>query len=349
MAVATGAYGNIGDAVIRRRALSWVAGIGRLHVYVGNADEQWIDQLQLPTDARVYPAGARKEWFKLALRRRRVDALLLDPGAVPLSKHALPIELTFLLLGLLVRLRGGVVVRPPRGVGGTHPLTLLVHRLAVRSSHVTLWRNEKSMQIVKAGERCPDTAFQEEHLWDSADDAARDALVVSMRGKRDFPSAAWVTAVRRLASDLDLRIVCVAQVREDENRAAEIAKTLGAEHLVWGDATDLAHEARLRELYTRTRLVVSDRLHVTILAAVAGAYPFEVADSPSDKVSTHFAQIGVTDISFDSDAPVEEIVAAARRGISEIDALRTALGTASSELDAIESRVRALVSRKPQR
>ena len=45
-ALLTGAYDNIGDAVLRRRALSWARRFGPVHAYVSQATDGWIEELQ---------------------------------------------------------------------------------------------------------------------------------------------------------------------------------------------------------------------------------------------------------------------------------------------------------------
>src|SRR5690606_973720 len=60
------------------------------------------------------------------------------------------------------------------------------------------------------------------------------------------------------------------------------------------------HEKTVLDIYGRTRLVVSDRLHVLAIAGVNGASIAELAPQPSGKVSNHFAQVGLYDVSTDA-------------------------------------------------
>ena len=73
-----------------------------------------------------------------------------------------------------------------------------------------------------------------------------------------------------------MRIRTVVQVREDEARARELAVALGGEYEMWGDTDAVEQEARLRQRYSGARLVVSDRMHVLVLAAIDGAAPAEL-------------------------------------------------------------------------
>lgn len=342
MVVLTGAYGNIGDGVIRRRIFGWVRDLGPIHAYVGNATDDWIEQLGLSSDDKVYRSADKLNWMRLSVASIAPAALILDPGEVPLDRKALVPEAIFTFLTWVTRLRGGVVVRPPRGVGKSSWLTKSVHQLGVAASQVALWRNQKSFNLIKRGELCPDTAFQES--FTSSGDEGRTDLIISLRGARPYPGENWFEAIRSIQESYGLRIVVASQVREDEGRSRELAGALSAEYIEWGTATDLEHEEVLRSRYHAAKIVVSDRLHVLILAALAGAAPIEIADCPKDKVTVHFAQIGVTSVSVDSsEASSEELSLFAKNAVDSLPALRAAMAAAQGSLNKLEQRVRSLV------
>jgi len=91
------------------------------------------------------------------------------------------------------------------------------------------------------------------------------------------------------------------QVREDESRARELASVLGGTFEPWGDQDPVVQEARLRERYATARLVISDRMHVLLLAAVDGAALAELVPSPTDKISHAFATVGIHEITLDAE------------------------------------------------
>lgn len=342
MVVLTGAYGNIGDGVIRRRIFGWVRDLGPIHAYVGNATDDWVEQLGLSSDDRVYKSAEKFAWMRQSLSVKAPAALVLDPGEVPLDRKALIPEIIFTLLTFVVRLRGGVVVRPPRGVGETSRVTKTVHQAGVASSQVSLWRNQKSFNLIKRGELCPDTAFQEDYTSKSED--ARTDLVVSLRGARPYPSDKWFDAIRAIQATYGLRLVVASQVRDDEDRSQKLADALGAEHIAWGEATDLEHEEILRSRYHNAKIVVSDRLHVLILAALAGALPLEIVDNPKDKIAVHFAQIGAPPVSIDTnDSSMEEVRLFVATAVDSLPALRREMAKAKDALNGLEERVRSLV------
>lgn len=347
--VLTGAYGNLGDAVIRRRALEWVRPLGEVHAYVGNAPDSWIEQLGLGGGDVVYRSGARFAWMSSFFARSRPVAFVLDPGEVPLGRRDLPAEIVMLLMTLAARVRGAAVIRPPRGLGKISRVTLFVHKLASALSHEKMWRNERSMAIMGRGRATPDIAFQEPTV-EGSPFAARPTLVVSMRGKRSFPSSNWVQAITRIAAERNLRIVCLSQVREDEVRTEELAHKLSASVVKWDRASDLEHEVRVRQEYEAAQIVVSDRLHVLILSALAGAVPIELADSPKGKVDEHFSQIGASGVSVDTSTMAANDVLERVRGlIAGREELRARMTAASSELDEVERDVRGLIEQSKLR
>lgn len=343
MIVLTGAYGNLGDAVIRRRALQWVRPFGVIHAYVGNAPHSWVEQLGLGQDDIVYRSKERASWLRKFFESPRPSVFMLDPGEVPLARRDFMPELVMLGVTVVARLRGSVVIRPPRGIGSISTPTLWVHRISVALSSQAMWRNKKSMKLMKRGMPTPDIAFQEPVVAGAPYDDRR-LLIVSMRGKRELPSPAWMESVLGLASSHGLEIHCLSQVREDESRTQELASALGAASTRWGGASDLTQEVAVRELYEHAQIVVSDRLHVLILSALAGAVPVELADSPKGKVDAHFGQIGIHGVSIDtavSDATaVSERVNALVEGREEI---RDRMGSAKLQLDSLQEGIGQLV------
>jgi hypothetical protein len=297
--VLTGAYGNVGDGVIRRRVLDWVRDLGEVHAYVGNASSDWLEQLVLPEGTRIYPASRRVDWIVRLAANARNGALVLDPGEVPLAKRDWKPELLFLGIVLWLRLWGGVIIRPPRGIGRRDSFVVKVHKLSCRLSQVVMWRNSESRALMGLGEVTPDVAFAEP-VTAGLDWEERDILTVSMRGKLPFPTKAWCDLVRGFAKNEGLRVNVVSQVREDECRSREICDALGpgAAYEAWGERSDIEQESALKDLYERSKYVLSDRLHVLILAAKAGAVVVEVADNPRPKIRETFEAVGIEDKSY---------------------------------------------------
>lgn len=301
--VLTGVNGNLGDAVIRRRVYEWFGDLGEVHAYVGNATPGWLGQLHLRDTDHVYSAAERRQWLTMALFGRGRRVLIFDPGELPLGRDHLWPEARSTIITGLMRLRGSRVIRPPRAVAHYTASTAAVARIGARMSSVTMWRTRASIEAMRTGEFTPDTAFSEPIARGKAW-AERDLLVISPRGESGYsvPSSAWFEAVREFAATHSLNTVVVSQVDQDEARARVIADSLGADtqHLDWGGRTDSEQEVRLRDLYQQAAYVVSERLHVLILAAMAGAIPVEVAENRRPKVRDHFEAIGVSSVSFEA-------------------------------------------------
>ncbi|MFT4264604.1 MAG: polysaccharide pyruvyl transferase family protein [Nocardioides sp.] len=337
----TGDYPNIGDAFIRRQAVTWVRPAGRATVYARSAPESWKRSVGITPEDREIDSG-RFRWLRAILTSRRAPVVAFEPGAIDLDLAALPRELSFLVMALLVRLRGGTVVLPPRAVAAHHPLTVLVHRLLCRVATVALWRDKRSLELVAAGSLSPDIAF---------DGDARPGLVpsdrrflgVSLRGKRQNVGDEWIGIVRQFAAANDLEILTFAQVVDDIERARDLAGRLGGTYSEWvGD--DLAQEAELRALYDECRCVVSDRLHVLIISSLSGSVPIEFVPEPTPKVSETFAIVGYAGMSESSDRlGDDDALAFLGAQIGRQDELRAAMERGRSELSSFRDRARARV------
>ncbi len=299
----TGPDGNIGDALIRRATLDWaLCTSDEIVVYTGTAPDIWLRQLGVPDDAvilRTKRSVPRWLWMLLTAPSRPV--LVFEAGEVPLDRGNKLRELVFLAETVLIRLKGGVVVRPPRGIRAATVPALWLHACAARLSQFALWRDATSAALANCGTVAPDIGFAAD-ASDESPRPLRDELIVSLRGARAMPGPAWIEAVRSTAAIEGLRIRTVVQVREDESRAREVATALGGEFEPWGDTDSVVQEARLRRSYKRARLVVSDRMHVLILAALNGAVPAELVPRPTQKITVAFEVIGVRGISLDAEA-----------------------------------------------
>lgn len=348
--VLTGAYGNVGDGVIRRRVLDWVRSHGTVHAYVGNAPDDWVEQLGLDSEDRVYSAREARAWITSLAFSRGPAALVLDPGQIPLGKSARRAELLYLVLTTWARLRGRAIIRPPRAFAReVDRVSFALHRIASTVSSVALWRTPRCAARIGVGDFCPDTAFQETFV-DGIPLQDRTEIVVSMRGRRNAPSPQWFDMVGSVATAQGASVKVLSQVREDEARGHEIVEALlsrgtPAEMLAWGDRSDLAQEQMVRTRYEAAKYVISDRLHVLILAAKAGAVPIELTDQHPSKAEEHFGAIGYDGISLlvaegDSTAGVRHAEDSAAR----VAELQRKMREASDQIDLKVSQIRAALS-----
>ncbi|MCD2498726.1 hypothetical protein [Microbacterium nymphoidis] len=343
----TGPAGNIGDALIRRETLEWARGTSdELVAYVGEAPDVWLHQLGVPTGTIVLRTKRSvPRWLWLLATAPRRPVLVLEAGEVPLDRGNGLRELVFLAETVIVRLKRGVVVRPPRGIRAPSNPALWLHALAARWSQVALWRDEKSAALVGGAQVVPDVGFAA-GVRAGSDEEAREELIISLRGARPMPSAAWIEAVRAFARTEGLRIRTVVQVREDEQRSRELADALGGEFEPWGDIDAVTQERNLRARYDDAPMVISDRMHVLVLAALSGAVPVELVPTPTGKIAAAFDVIGLHGVSHDSrDADVNALtqVLVTQRG--RRDEVIAAVSAAADKIAHLESRMRETVRR----
>jgi polysaccharide pyruvyl transferase WcaK-like protein len=333
----TGDYPNIGDALIRRRSLAWARLCGdSVAAFVGRAPDMWCQQINLSDEDDIYRQADIRSWFVAMLKAPRGFTLVLEPGEVDLRLNQYKWETMVLLFSLMTRIKGGRVIRPPRSLSRASPILTFWHKLGLRCSEVVLWREADSQALVDTGEVVPDIAFSEMPYGDES--APRPRLLISLRGLRPRPSAAWEESVQTFAQEQGLVITCIAQVRQDEVRAAELASALGGECIDFGDRDDLEQENLLRRAYAEAAVVISDRLHVLILASLGGCVPCELVPKPSSKVATHFRAAGIISITKDAeDSSVAEMLSFLHVVHGRRDELRRRVMAAHDQLKVIES------------
>jgi hypothetical protein len=305
-AIGRGQYENVGDIILRRHLLDWVRAVGDMHVYVGNSPAGYDEGLGLGPDDRVY--RSLRAWYKAALvsALKGRAAYVFKPGEIQLTLVGMKEHFSVLPLLVALRLRGGRAIRAGVGTRNYSPIPRALMRPSIALSDITLWRDVATGEYMKTGDVMPDLAFGE-----GADDARlasfktpsaeRNVLVVSMRGDdpaRPYPSRGWTEGVRAYAASNGLEIWTVTQVRTDNDRNVRLAQDLGGQVLGWDERTGHdEQERRLRHLYARTAIALSDRLHVVIAAFTEGAVPVGSLVVDSDKVDRHFRTIGIDRVS----------------------------------------------------
>lgn len=341
----TGPAGNIGDALIRRGTLDWAKGTSdELVVYTGDAPDVWLAQLGVPVDAIVLRSKRSvPRWLWMLLTAPARPVLVFEAGEVPLHRGNGLRELVFLAETVIVRLRRGVVIRPPRGIRAPSNPSAWLHARAARLSQVALWRDAASAAIVGGGRLAPDVGFAAGR-GPGCPRAERDELIVSLRGARPRPDDAWVHAVRETAASQGLRIRTVVQVREDEDRSREIAAALGGDFDPWGDTDAVAQERVLRERYANARLVLSDRMHVLVLAALGGAVPVELVPQPTTKIAEAFRTVGLHELTLDSStADADAMRHFLLTALDRDEEVSACMRDAERALTAIEAEVRETI------
>jgi polysaccharide pyruvyl transferase WcaK-like protein len=143
----------------------------------------------------------------------------------------------------------------------------------------------------------------------------------------------------------------VTQVSVDDERSRRLASDLGAELVGRSHPNGhAAQERRLREVYRRTAVAASDRLHIIIAALTEGAAPVGLQLDDSDKISRHFSTIGIDDVALNTapltaDAIATRVVQIARQREAQI----TALLNARSRLRVVKSQLHDVLGGVPAR
>ncbi|KQR23435.1 glycosyltransferase family 4 protein [Microbacterium sp. Leaf151] len=366
-AVGRGQYENVGDVLLRRPLLDWARDSGRLHVYVGASPEGYDEGLGIQPGDVVYRSFV--SWYRALMTyaaRGEADSLY-KPGELQLTLIGMKEHLAMLPAVALVRLRGGKVARIGAGARNFAPLPRALMWPSNALSSYTRWRDDRTAAYLGFGSAMPDLGYSE-GLSDDEIDATRsqhsgdrDIFVVSLRddtevAPRPYPDAAWMEAVRQAAEALRLRIVVVTQVSVDEERSQRLARDLRAEVVGWPAlGAHSEQEGRLREVYRRTAVAASDRLHVIIAAYTEGAMPIGLQLDDSDKISRHFDTIGLNDIAVNTtgmsaqDLRDRLVTLAGRRNeaLSALRGARTRLATVRSELTALLRRERVTPAASP--
>jgi hypothetical protein len=95
------------------------------------------------------------------------------------------------------------------------------------------------------------------------------------------------------------------QVGRDRDYCEGLARSLGIRFIDFG--ADRPTLTQMAELYRQCRLVVSNRLHVLLIAAAYGAAAFPLVDREETKVRGIFETAGLDDLIIDTDAGLDEV------------------------------------------
>ncbi len=334
----TGQEDNIGDVVLRREMFDRLRPAGRLHLHLGEASPAFIEALALAASDVVY--SDLGEWKRAALKsaaRRR--AWFVDkPGEIMVTRDVYRGQRTLLPLILAVRAGGGRVLRLGIGQRADNPAVVGAFRRLYRLSSLVAWRDPESAAAFGLGEVMPDWGFAP--VASRPAEGSRSTLVLSYRGDRPALGASTLEGIRRFAVRQGLRTVVVTQVGRDETRTRELAEALGGEAVGWPESVSHAvQEERLREVYRRASVVLSDRLHVLIVAATEGALPINLVDQPDLKVARHFEAIGYRGLTVPGAGfAAEEVADVLSEQLPRRDELAAALDRAATALDEFAHR-----------
>ncbi len=349
---AVGAYDNIGDIVLRRQLLRWLAPLGNLHVYLGRSPNDYDEGLRIPDQSRTYKSFASFSRAALTQPAGRSLVYAFKPGEIQMTLVGTKEHLGVLPILLGIRARGGVVIRVGSGARSFSTLPKVAFQPSLLLSDLIYWRDVETTAYIGRGKVMPDLAFGEggfdvgdSQVGSSCDGADRDLITITMRGDRSFPTPAWLTAVRETAKSAGKILLVTSQVKQDDTRCDDLARALGAESRPWGATSHLRQEMEVRELYRRSSAVVSDRLHALIMGVTEGAVPVAPLTERSQKIDRHFRSVGLRNVSLDaSEKSARDIGLLLATSLQRSDVVAT-LARARTELDAVRAEVHDLVER----
>lgn len=293
---ATGQDDNLGDSVLRRGYLSALRGsTSNLHVLVGQNSGDYVSALSIEVSDHVYtePGVFRRACMKTALREPTIFAF--NTGEMRLDNSYLKTFVGHLPLVLATRLRGGGAIHTGYGIRAGRRRWRSAIRLILRLCTYVSWRDAVSRDEMRVGEVAPDWAVFGEQRAASVPSAARDRLVVSIRGDRGLPPESWFTGVRQLAVECELPIHVHSQVRRDNEMATTIADRLDAKWATPWPAS-LSHrdwELETARIYAHAGAVISDRIHALLIGAREGALPVGFTPASAEKARRTLAVLNL--------------------------------------------------------
>lgn len=332
---------NLGDSVLRRgyvRAFQ-DARPSTLHVRIASHDDAYLSALGLTGEEKLYRSGS--EWQKAFVRSMGRGRVVLGhaAGEIQVRRDAGHLGWSAVARLLAVKLRGGTGVHAGLGIRDPHAGAPASTRAALKLCRVVSWRDQPSRDGMGFGLVNPDWAF-----WEGSDaevlgtHAGRDLLTVSMRGDREDLSDAQITGLRDFADAHGLRVQAVSQVVRDAERTRDLARRLGSDldPITMGDESHADWESVMRDIYRRTAMTVSDRLHVLVMGATEGAIPFAFSGSSTAKSIRTLAAGGITTA---PEGDVAAQIAWAHQALSAPDAVATAVLDARRSLVSLRGEI----------
>lgn len=347
-ASALGQVDNVGDTALRRAFLGVVRPAGDLQVFVGSRDDGYLSGLGLHDGDTLYRSSDR---WRSALSRSVTEGRMMyafNAGEMELERGY---ALRYLRLAPLLaanRLRGGRAVHAGFGIRTPTPWRLPITSV-LRLCDIVTWRDAASMRAMGIGGVTPDWAFglgmPNKELLDADGAQGRSTIAVAIRYNDLAPDERWVSSVTSLADRLGAKITVAAQILRDGPLAEELAARLGGDALPWIGTSHSDQEERLRALYRRSSLLLTDRLHGAVMAVTEGAVPLALGRAPRSKVTRTLDAVGIAGVAVDSRlADADALAETAMEVLGRRDAILRHVAEARGALDELGSRIRALTS-----
>lgn len=345
-ASALGQVDNVGDTALRRAFLDTVRQAGQLQVFVGSRSDGYLSGLGLHDSDTLHRSSDR---WRSALSRSVAQGPIIhafNAGEMELERAYAMRYLRLAPLLAANRVRGGHAVHA--GFGIRTPTRWRVPIASVlRVCDIVSWRDAASRQAMGVGGVAPDWAFglgaSDEELLSAGSADNRSSIAVAIRYNDLVPDDTWVSNLRSLADDLGAGITVAAQIRRDGPLAEQLADRLGGDALTWESDDHAAQEARLRDLYRRSSVLVTDRLHGAVMAVTEGAVPLALGRAPGSKVTRTLGAVGIAGVAVNRRLPdAAHLIGTAHEVLGRRAAIMRHVAQARADLAELRERIRLL-------
>lgn len=295
---------NIGDSALRRGYVHALHQRGTIVAYCANASEDYISGLGLDENDQTESSLRKWLWAALAAAKKGPVTVAINAGEFSFSGGYILQTMRILPVISAVHRLGGKIVWLGAAVPRTRRGATWIFRMLYNMSDMVRWRDLETSKVFEPADFMPDWALG---LPAEGHTESRDALGVSLRFDRPYPSESWLNSVRELATRLDLDIVTVAQVKRDSDYATRLAADLNGRAVQFRSGPHREKEAALRGEYANMKLMLSDRLHGLLIALTEGAVPLAWAPAATSKMTRHFDALGLTWATTSADRQLAQI------------------------------------------
>ncbi|WP_197467002.1 polysaccharide pyruvyl transferase family protein [Agromyces sp. NDB4Y10] len=330
----------MGDIEIRRALLTRLTDAGfRLVVFTGTMPASYVEAYRLPTTTRLTSNSLefQARFLRDALLGRA--SLVFSPGPYIATggAGAMAKALVNHANVRVARATGGKVVAAGRAYRVDSKSVGRLERSSLRRFDLVAVRDDvSSAEIGLPLRREPDLAML--HPFERPVEDAGRYLAVSLRSDRPV-SLALLEELRDSASEQNLQMVFVTQVKRDAEGHRALATALGVGLVDWLDEPHAHQESRVLEVYRESAVVVSNRLHSILLASRSGAVPITFAGDGTHKIaSTLGTEFPLRLIHVNTDGVLAKGIDGStllRREDRDIDALERAFTEARARLNRL--------------
>ncbi len=338
---------NLGDIAIRDTLCRWLAEVGSdVHVLATGMPADYVSAFDFGSNVVVH--RSQLSWLRAyvgAIASGRA-ALVFAPGPQGLHRSSSEIarSVVNLVLTVMASRSGGAFVIG-RAFRGDDRWARRLARLTYGRARLVAVRDAQSARVLglEDAKVYPDLALS--RGYGGASRATyRPLVAVSLRSDREWPFE-MVEAVHLWAKSQGLRLTFVTQVRRDEEGHVALSGRLPGSDVVSWTGSHAEQMARVKSVYGRARVVVSDRLHGLLFGAREGAVPVALV-SPGDTklletLSSVYEEVAVI-------GSAEGAAQALAEASKQEDLVREAVERAQLALDQLREGLQVRLSAGPQ-